>query len=143
MDFSAGGTTAAGDTTHPICSIYGAASRSIYVVESHIVNTSTTSALLLKLVRITTAGTPGAGATEAPWDNVATAVATVFGTHTGTAPTLGADLGIRAYLPAGAGIVRNFGGHGIEIPAVANAGIGWIVESGTGQVCLYDFSWNE
>ena len=142
MDFSAGGTTAAGDTTHPICSIYAAATRAIYLTETHIVNTSST-AVWLKMVRITSAGTPGAGATEAPWDSVATAVATVFGTHTGTAPGLGADLGIRAYLPAGAGIVRTFGGHGIEIPAVANTGVGWIVESGTGQICLYDFTWNE
>ena len=142
MDFSAGGITAAGDTTHPICSIYAAATRALFLTEAAIWNTSA-AAVSLKLVRITTAGTPGTGATEASWDNVATAVATVFGTHTGTAPTLGADLGIRMYLPAGSGAVRTFGGHGIEVPAVANAGVGWIVESGTGQICLYDFSWTE
>lgn len=145
-EFSAGALSAgAGSTTLPVGAIVGGTSSSVILREVGITN-NTDVAVALKLVRITTAGTPGSGLTEAKHDPAsAAATATAFNTYTSTGPTLGDDLGYRAVLAGakGAGVTWVKGSRGIVIPATANAGIAIIVENGTGQIVQFYFVWEE
>lgn len=142
--YSAGVLTGAGSTTLPIISIYAAAASSGTIREIGVFNTTAT-AVDIKLTRLTTTGTQGAGQTEAAHDdNSPTASMTVFTTHTG-APTLGDDLGYRASLGAaiGSGVIWTFGGTGLRIPEGTANGVGVIVENGTGQACQAYIVWDE
>ena len=90
--YSSGVRTGAGSTTLPIISVYATAAVSPKVREIGVFNTTTT-AVALHVVLLTTAGTQGAGLVEGKHDpNSATAACTAFTTHTG-APTLGSDMG--------------------------------------------------
>lgn len=143
--YAAGGLTTAGSTTLPISSIYGSASGRIFLSELGVFNTSGT-AVALKLVRLTTAGTRPTAWTSAPvsLEDTAAAVGLAYGTHT-VAPTLGADLGYRTVLgaAAGSGIVWTWPDRVLTITATANAGIGLVVENGTGQACQVYWAWGE
>lgn len=143
--FSTGALTTAGSTTLPIISLYGSASVLPRIREIGLFNT-TAVAVALKLVRLTTTGTQGTGLTEEKVnpENPATAVAAAFNTHS-VAPTLGNDLGYRAVLGAavGSGVVWTFGDLGLTVAVAANAGIGVIVENGTGQACQAYLVWDE
>jgi hypothetical protein len=146
MRFSAGARTAAGSTTLPIISLYsGGANNSPKIREIGISNTTTT-AVALKLIRLTTAGTQGAGLTETAHSAVsAAAVATAFNTHS-VAPTLGGDLGYNVTIgaAAGSGPIWTFGDDdGLEIPAGTGNGIGVLVATGTGQICDAYLVWTE
>jgi hypothetical protein len=126
--------TGAGSTTLPIISLYSIAGVSPSIRECGLTNTTAT-AVALKLVYLTTAGTQGAGLTETKYrDGAAAASSTGFTTHT-VAPTLGNDLGYRASLGAavGAGVIWTFGDQGITPPVGTANGLGVIVENGTGQ----------
>jgi hypothetical protein len=142
--YSAGVLTGAGSTTLPIMSLYGSASVRPKIREIGVFNT-TAVAVSLKLVRLTTTGTQGANLTEAPqvFEDVA-ALGTAWGTHT-VGPTVTADLGFRCVLggAVGSGVVWTFPDYGLGIPVIANAGIGIIVESGTGQACQCYIVWDE
>ena len=133
----------AGSTTLPLMSLYGAAANGGKLREVGIFNT-TSVALAVALRRLTTAGTQGAGLTEAPHDPAVPPLMTAFNTHTG-APTLGADLGYRAVIGAvvGAGVIWTMGDNGIIIPVGTGNGIGVIIENGTGQICQIYFVWDE
>ena len=142
--YSAGAKTTAGSTTLPLLSLYAAAAVGAKLREIGVSNTSST-AVDVKLVRLTTAGTQGAGLTEAKYDpDSAAASCTAFNTHSGN-PTLGDDLGYRASLGAavGAGVIWTFGDQGIRIPVGTANGVGVIVENGTGQPCQIDVVWDE
>lgn len=143
--FVAGVTTGAGSTTLPIAALIGSASGRIRIAEIGVFNTTAT-AVNLVLCRLTTAGTPGTAATSRLTDaaDAAAAVGTVRNTYTGTAPTT-TELGIGFPLPGaiGAGIVLPFPDDTLTIPATAAAGIGLLVESGTGQACRVWFRWYE
>jgi len=143
--FSAGGLTTAGSTTLPLASIYSSASGRLFITELGFFNTTAT-AVALKLVRLTTAGTRPTAWTSAPMslEDTAAAVGTVYGTHT-VAPTLGADLGYRAVLGAavGSGVVWTWPDRVMTVTATANAGIGLIVENGTGQPVQFYVAWGE
>ena len=142
--YSAGVLTGAGSTTLPIVSLYSAAAVNGKLREIGVFN-STTTALSLKLVRLTSAGTQGAGLTEARHDpDSAAASCTAVTTHSG-APTLGDDLGYRASLGAaiGSGLIWTFGDTGLRITIGVANGIGVIVESGTGQACQTYLVWDE
>ena len=125
----------AGSTTLPSGSLYAGAAVSPRLREVGIFNTAAV-AVAVKLVRLTTAGTQGAGLVEAD-QAVADAVAAsaAFNTHTG-APTLGDDLGYRTALAAavGSGVIWTFGADGIAIPVGTGNGIGIIIATGTGQI---------
>jgi hypothetical protein len=142
-----GGTrsTGAGSTTLPVGSIYGTANREGRLVEVGIFNTTAT-AVAIKLVRLTTAGTQGSGLVEARYGDVNSVAAglTLFDTHSG-APTLGDDLGYRAPLGAaiGAGVIWTFGANGILVPAGTANGVGIIVATGTGQILDWYMVWDE
>jgi hypothetical protein len=142
--YSAGVLTGAGSTTLPIVSLYSAAAVGAKIREIGVFNTTAT-AVALKLVRLTTAGTQGAGLVEAKHDaDSAAASATAVTTHT-VAPTLGDDLGYRASLGAavGAGVIWTFGDSGLRVPVGTANGIGVIVENGTGQACQAYVVWDE
>lgn len=143
--YSAGGLTTAGSTTLPLASLYASASGRIFITEIGVFNTTAT-AVALKLVRLTTAGTRPTAWTSAPvsLEDTATAAGLAYGTHT-VAPTLGADLGYRAVLGAaiGSGVVWTWPDRIMTITATANAGIGLIVENGTGQAVQFYCAWGE
>jgi hypothetical protein len=143
--YAAGGLTTAGSTTLPLSSIYATASGRLFITEIGIWNTAAT-AVALKLVRLTTAGTRPTAWTSSPvsLEDPAAAVGLTYGTHT-VAPTLGADLGYRTILGAaiGSGVVWTFPDRTLTITATANAGIGIIVENGTGQACQVYWAWGE
>ncbi|MGH9158186.1 MAG: hypothetical protein ACRD1K_20650 [Acidimicrobiales bacterium] len=124
--------------------MYAAAAVGAKIREIGVFNTTAT-AVDVKLVRLTTAGTQGAGLTEAEHDpDGAAAACTAFTTHTG-APTLGDDLGYRASLGAaiGSGVIWTFGDQGLRIPVGTGNGIGVIIEVGTGQACQAYIVWDE
>jgi hypothetical protein len=142
--YSAGVLTTAGSATLPIISLYSAAAVSPKLREVGVFNTATT-AVALKLVRLTTAGTQGTGLTEGKHDpDSAAASCTAFATHSG-APTLGDDLGYRVVLgaAAGSGVIWTFGDTGLIVPVGTGNGIGVIVENGTGQACQAYLAWDE
>jgi hypothetical protein len=142
--YSAGVKTSVGSTTLPIISLYAAAASGGKIREVGLFNT-TDVAVDLKLVRLTTAGTQGAGLVEGKHDPDSPAAAcTAFTTHT-VAPTLGDDLGYRVTLgaPKGSGVVWTFGDAGLRIPVGTANGIGVIVENGTGQAIQATIVWDE
>lgn len=140
--------TGVGTTTLPAQALVGGTGNQLELVEISIVNTTATSCIY-KLMRISTAGTPGTSLTSTVHDpaNTATPVGVVKQAYTGSVPTAGADLGYRFVIPAaiGAGVVRplNPSGSGLIIPATAAAGIGLFLVSGTGQLCAVDWTWTE
>ena len=143
--FAAGLTTSAGSTTLPICALVGGTGGRIRITEIGVFNTTGT-AVNLVLCRLSTAGTPGTAATSRLTDaaDAATAVGALRNTYSSTAPTT-TELGIGFPLPAavGAGIVLTFPDDTLTIPATANAGIGILVESGTGQAVRTWWRWSE
>ena len=141
---SSGVRTGAGSTTLPIISLYSAAAVAGKIREIGFFNTTTT-AVALALFRLTTAGTQGAGLTEAKHSPISAAAScTAFTTHT-VAPTLGDDLGYRAAVGAavGAGVIWTFGDTGLEMPVGVANGIGVLVATGTGQVLDAYIVWDE
>lgn len=142
--YSAGVVTSAGSTVLPLISLFSSATVGGKIREIGVSNTTST-AVNLKLVRLTTQGTPGAGLTEGKYDpDSATASCTSFTTHSAN-PTLGDDLGYRAILGAavGAGFIFTFGDSGIRIPVGTANGIGVIVDTGTGQPIEAYIAWDE
>lgn len=141
--YGAGVKTGAGSTTLPLMSVYASANTGGRIKEVGAFNTTTT-AVDIKLVRLTTAGTQGTGLTESKHSpaNAATAQCTAFTTHSSTGPTLGDDLGYRASLGAaiGAGVIWT---TDIEIPAGTANGVGLIIENGTGQALQAYMLWEE
>lgn len=142
--FTAGGLTTAGSTSLPISSLYGAATTRIRVREIYVFNTTATAATL-RMVRLSTAGTRGAAltATSMYGEATPTPVGVAYNTHT-VAPTM-VDLGFRAVLGAaiGSAMIWSFEDFSLTIGAVANAGIGLVVDNGTGQACQVTWSWTE
>ena len=143
--YAAGGLTTAGSTTLPIAALTGGTTVRAKIVEIGVSNTTAT-AVALKLCRLSTAGTPGSTLTsEKVTDPEGPAsLALAKGTYSSTAPTI-TDLGYRCQLGAavGSGWVWTFGKEGLIIPATANAGIGIVIENGTGQACQVYFVWDE
>jgi hypothetical protein len=143
--FAAGLTTTAGSTTLPVAALIGGTGARIRITEIGVFNTTAT-AVNLVLCRLSTAGTPGTAATSRLTDaaDAAAAVGTLRNTYSGTAPTT-TELGIGFPLPgtAGAGLILTFPDDVLTIPAVASAGIGLIVESGTGQAVRIWMRWYE
>jgi hypothetical protein len=144
-DYTSGGLTGVGSTTLPISSLYGpgAAAALARVSRIQIWNTGA-AAVSLKLASLTTAGTRGAAMTKytLTQHNPETSAATAYQTHT-VAPTAVDFGGYRVYLPVGGGVIWDFPDWGLVIPATANAGIGILVSTGTGQACEVSWDWRE
>jgi hypothetical protein len=144
-DFTAGVTTSAGSTTLPLCALVGSAATPIRLKWVAVYNTTATACTLV-LCRLSTAGTPGTAAVSRVLNgsDTATAVAALRNTYTSTAPTT-TELAIRFPLPAAVagGLIRPFNDWELTIPATANAAIGLLVLSGTGQAVETDWGWRE
>lgn len=141
--YSSGTLTGAGSTTLPIISLYGGVTKQGRIREIGITNTTST-AFAVKLVSLSTMGTPGAGLTEGVMDQLAASPnCQAFTTHT-VAPTVNQDLGYRASIGAavGAGVIWTFGDTGLATGATPN-GVGVIVENGTGQAAQAYIVWDE
>lgn len=133
----------AGSTTLPVGSLYAAAAAGGKVREIGVFNTTST-AVALKISRLTTAGTQGTGLTEADWNaNLVDTQCTAFDTHSG-GPTISDEI-VRCVLGAavGSGMVWTFGDDGIVIPEGTGNGIGIVVATGTGQVLDWYMVWDE
>lgn len=142
--YAASTITGAGSTTLPIVSLYASTSVRPHIREIHLFNTTAT-AVSLKLVRLTTTGTQGTALTEmAHITEDRAAVAQAFATHS-VAPTITTGDLWRGVLGAaiGSGVILTFPEEGLVIPATANAGVGVVVSSGTGQVVEATIVWDE
>jgi hypothetical protein len=138
-----GRSTIAGTATLPQFSLYAVANVHPRVREIGIFNTTAT-AFVVALMRLSTAGTPGAAKVEVPEDDaLRVADATGFDGHT-VAPTLNGELR-RASIGAaiGSGVIWTFGGGGLHIDDGTAFGVGVIVPTGTGQISDYYISWDE
>lgn len=143
--YGSGILTTAGSTTLPVFALVGSASVRCRVLEIGMFNTTAT-AVALKLCRLTTAGTPGTAATIDKLDpaDPAAAVGAFRGTYTSTAPTT-SDAGYRCVLGAaiGSGVIWTFDDYQLCTLVAANAGIGVLVENGTGQALQAYMKWKE
>ena len=137
---TSGGTPSA---TRPFWSVYSAAAVGFELREAAIFNTAAT-AHRAQLARLTTAGTAGAGATEAKYDDdTVAASATAFNTHTAD-PTIGDKMHMMPCGAAvGAGTILTFYDRGIECPVAVTNGLGIIVVTGTPQVSDITMVWDE
>lgn len=136
--------TTAGSTTLPIISLYGGTAVRPCVKQIHLFNTTTT-AVSLKVVRVSTTGTQGAALTEMPLvPEDRAALAAAFNTHT-VAPTITSGDLWRGSLGAaiGSGVILTWDDPGLIVPAVANAGIAVVVSTGTGQAVDATIIWEE
>lgn len=143
--YSNGGLSAgAGSTTLPLMSIYSAAAVAGTFREVGVFNTTAT-AVAVKLVRLTTTGTQGAGLPAPNKYNPDSAAASMVGFQTHTVAPTTSDAGYRAQLGAavGSGVIWTFGDLGMRIPVAVTQGIGVMIENGTGQVCQVYFVWDE
>lgn len=136
--------TGAGSTTLPFGSLYSGTGITPRIREIGIFNTTAT-ACNVKLVRITTAGTKGAGITPAILNAVdpAAAVMTAFQAHS-VAPTF-TDLGYRAPIGAaiGAGVIWTFDDWELTLAASATAGLGLVGDGATPQILDWYAKWIE
>jgi hypothetical protein len=142
--YTVSAVTTAGSTTLPIISLYGATTVRTRIREIHLFNTTTT-AVFLKVVRVSTAGTVGAALTEMPTvPEDPAALATAFNTHS-VAPTITTGDLWRGSLGAaiGSGVILTYPDSGLVIPATANAGIAVVVSTGTGQAVDATILWDE
>ena len=145
-DYVAGGLTTAGSTTLPLVALVGSASVRPRITEIHMYNTTAT-AVALKLVRLTTAGTPGSTLTSDQIDDAApvASVGLLKNTYSSTGPTI-TDLGYRCVLGAaiGSGVIWTWpDAKPLVVGVAANAGIGLVVENGTGQAIQTTWCWTE
>jgi len=132
-------------TTLPIASLFAIAGQDLVLREVGVFNDGTT-AVPIKLIRFTAAGTPGTGLTEA---NVNLANHTILGTgfnaHS-VAPTNGAEIGrMPCGAAAGAGTILTFygEGNGILVPAGTANGVGLLQTAATSQAVSGYFIWDE
>lgn len=142
--YTVAAVTTAGSTTLPIISLYGGTTVRPRLREIHLFNT-TTIAVNLKVVRVTTTGTQGTALTEMPLvPEDPAAIATAFNTHS-VAPTITTGDLWRGSLGAaiGSGVILTYPDQGLVIPATANNGIAVVVAAGTGQAVDATIIWDE
>jgi hypothetical protein len=138
-------TTGAGSTTLPAAALAAAANNDVYVFEIGVWNTTAT-ACNVAVRRLTTAGTPGSGLVELPWDpDTTTPTATLLDTYTSTGPTITAGAYRWGSLGAaiGSGVIWTFSGPGLRIPKGTGNAICVIPGVGTGQILDVSFDWAE
>jgi hypothetical protein len=146
MRYSGGWRTAgAGSTTLPAAALVAGANNEVRVIEIGVWNTTATECNVA-VRRHTTAGTPGSGQSEIPWNvDTGAASATLLDTYTSTGPTLTSGAYRWATLGAakGSGIIWTFGDTGLILPKGTTQGICIIPGTGTGQILDVYFEWIE
>lgn len=137
-------TAGAGTTALPMASLYATAGVRPRVKEVGVFN-STATAFDVALRRATTVGGTHTGREELYMNDPAqTALATLFDTDSGTAPTITAGNIRVASLPAaiGGGVIWTFGGDGLVIPNTTGDGL-VIIGLASPQICTVYFEWEE
>jgi hypothetical protein len=127
-----------------MASLYGTTGVRARVREVGVFNTTTT-AFTVGLRRATTAGGTHTAREELSEDDPnQTAIATIFDSDTGTAPTITTGNVRTAEMGAaiGAGVIWTFTGNGLVIPSTASDGI-VIIGITTPQICTVYISWEE
>jgi hypothetical protein len=138
-------TTGAGTNLLPSTALVGATTVRPRVAEVGVFNTTATE-VAVGLVRLTTAGTPGASISIGKESDTAQAPLVVArDTYTSTGPTITAGVLRQATLGAakGSGVIWTFGPVGLVIPDVAAAAVALIVPTGTGQIVDVYWVWDE
>lgn len=141
--YSVGARTTAASATLPGMSLYATAAVAFQLLEVGITNTTST-ANVVALCRLTTAGTQGSGLTEAALNQRSVAATcTAFAAHS-VGPTL-VDLGYRWSLGAaiGAGVIWTFQPGELEVALGTANGVGVYCPTGTGQALDVYFKWLE
>lgn len=142
---AAGRSTSAGTNLLPTAAIVGGTTVRPRIAEVGVFNTTAT-ACAVGLVRITTAGTPGASVSISKESDTAQApLAAVNNTYTSTGPTITAGVLRQASLGAaiGSGVIWTFGPVGLVVPDTASNGVGLYVPTGTGQIIDFYIVWDE
>lgn len=136
-------STGAGTAARPIGSLFAIASRSCYVQEIGVFNTTTT-AVGIRIARCTAVGTPGSGLTEERLHGTDDAPdMTAFDTHSADATVSAGSVRVASLGAAiGAGVIWKFDWPGLYIPAGTANGVG-IIPVGTGQVLDWFLEWDE
>jgi hypothetical protein len=142
--FVSGGLSTAGSTTLPVFALVGSASVRCRIWEIGVFNTSST-AVALRLARMTTAGTPGTATTIDKLDPADPTAPIGVARNTYTVTATNTDLGFRTVLGAavGSGFVWTWPDFELTTLVAANSGIGVIVENGTGQALQWYIKWHE
>lgn len=136
-----GRTSGAGSTTLPSVSLYATATVAPKVVEVGVFQTTST-AVALRLVKLSSTGTQGAGLTEvADGIGVPAASCTAFDAHS-VAPTIASEHR-RTVLAAAPGAATIWTFDDLTVPVGTGNGIGIITSTGTGQVFDYYIVWEE
>lgn len=132
-------------TTLPFTALYAVAGQDLILREVGLFNDGTVG-MLTKLVKLTTAGTQGAGLTESNVDFANhTILGTAFVAHT-VAPTI---TDVKGWLPVGAaigaGTILTWYGdrNGMLIPAGTANGLGLIQDAAVSQAVSGYFIWDE
>lgn len=135
--------TNAPTSTLPGASLYAVAGVTLKLREVHVWNTTTTG-FVLALNRLSTAGTQGAGLTEAKFDpETPTSSGQAFNSHT-VAPTANDEYArVDIGAAVGSGVMWTFDAEPIRILAGTANGVGLLVPTGTGQLCDFTFIWDE
>ena len=137
-------TTGAGTTARPMASIYAAAAAGCAIRYIAVWNTTGT-AVDVGVRRLTASTNQGGAETEMAWDeNRVVPQCTTHNLHSGDA-TLATGFVKRAMIGAaiGSGVIWVFGDSGLVIPEGTANGVGVIMGSGTGQICIIEFEWDE
>jgi hypothetical protein len=142
--FGSGGLSTAGSTTLPVFALVGSASVRCRILEIGVFNTTST-AVALKLVRLSTAGTPGTATTIDKLDPADPTAPIGVARNTYSVTATMTDIGYRTILGAavGSGFVWTFADFDFTTLVAANAGIGCLVENGTGQPIQWYVKWRE
>jgi hypothetical protein len=115
------------------------------VIREIAVANTTSTAVVVGVIRFSAATNVGTGLTEAEYDTTnCVPLCTAFAGHTADGTTSGGA--IRAFqlgAAVGSGIVWTFGGDGLVIPEGTANGVGIYIPSGTGQICTYEITWDE
>lgn len=141
----AGRATVVGTSARAIASVFGIANVGGFIREVGVFNTTST-AVVVGLIRFSAATGVGAGLTEAKWNSTHnfTPNLTGFAGHTGDGTTAGGTIRQASLAAAvGAGVIWTFGGPGLEIPPGTANGVGIYIPTGTGQICDYYIDWEE
>lgn len=140
----AGVATVVGTNVRAIASLFAPATGNGVIREISVANTTST-AVTVGVIRFSAATNVGTGLTEAEYNTGGPVpLCTGFAGHTGDGTTSGGALRcFQLGAAVGSGIVWTFGGDGLVIPEGTANGVGIYIPTGTGQICTYEFQWDE
>lgn len=143
--FSIGGVaTVVGTNVRAIASVFAPATGKGIIREIAVFNTTST-AVIVGVIRFSAATNVGAGLTEAEYDTGGNVpLCTGFAGHTGDGTTSGGAIDAAQLGAAvGSGVYFTYGGEGLIIPEGTANGVGIYIPSGTGQICTFKITWDE